>query len=86
MIELRGPKDYAVGLEVNTVTLLNPNSINHFQRKDSGSFRSGCTYLRIKTIPNGTYNIIPSTYKPGQVGPFFLYVHSTHPLKLTKMR
>nr|XP_027199155.1 calpain-7-like [Dermatophagoides pteronyssinus] len=86
MIELRGPKSYAIGLEVITVSVLNQNSPNYFQRKDTGSFRSGCTYLRLKSIPTGTYQIIPSTFLPGQVGPFFIYVHSTHPIKLKKIK
>ena len=86
MIELRGPKDYAIGLEVSTVTVLNQSSPNYFKRVDSGAYRSGFTLLRIKSIPVGTYQIIPATYLPGQVGPFFITVNSTHPVKLSRLR
>ncbi|KPM11093.1 calpain-7-like protein [Sarcoptes scabiei] len=86
LIELRGPKDYAVGIEVITVSVMNQNSLNTFQRKDSGSFRRGCTYVKIKSIPNGTYQIIPATFLPGKIGPFFLYVHSTHQVQLKKIK
>lgn len=86
MIELRGPKDYAIGLEATTVTVVNQSSPNCFKSKDSGTFRSGYTYLRIKCIPVGTYQIVPSTYLPGQVGPFFITVNSTHPVKLSRLR
>lgn len=86
MIELRGPKDYAIGLEMNTVTVVNQSSPNYFKSKDSGTFRSGFIYLRIKSLPVGTYQIVPSTFLPGQVGPFFITVNSTHPVKLSRLR
>jgi len=86
MIELRGPKDYSIGLELVTVTLVNQSSANQFKHKDSGTFRSGFTLLRIKSLPVGTYQIVPSTFYSGQVGPFFLTVNSTHPVKLTRLR
>lgn len=86
LIELRGPKDYAIGLEVTPVTLLNPTSPNAFQRTDSGSYRSGFTYLRLRCLPVGTYTIVPATYLPGQLGPFFLTVNSTHSVRLSRLR
>lgn len=86
MIELRGPKDFAIGLEVTTVSLLNASSPNAFKRMDSGSFRSGFTYLKLKNLPVGSYQIVPATFMPGQTGPFFLTVNSTHPIKLSRLR
>lgn len=87
MLELRGPKDYAIGLEVTAVTLVNPAAASAtFKRADSGAFRSGFTYLKLKALPAGTYQIVPSTYQPGQAGPFFLTVNSTHPIKLSRLR
>ncbi|XP_054169050.1 calpain-7-like isoform X2 [Oppia nitens] len=86
LIDLKGPKDYAIGIDLVAVTVLNPSSVNYFQRQSSGAFRSGFTVLQLRAVPAGTYNIIPSTYKPNQLGPFFLEVQSTTPLKLSKLR
>lgn len=86
LIDLKGPKDFAVGIDVMTVSVVNQNSPNYFAKTNSGSFRSGFTILQLKNMPAGTYNIIPSTFKPSQIGPFFLTIHSTTPIKLSKMR
>jgi len=80
MIELRGPKGFAVGLELTPVTLINQGSVNAFSKKDSGSYRNGFTYLRVRNIPAGTYNVTPATFNPGQLGGFFLTVNCTHAL------
>lgn len=86
MIELRGPKAFQIGLEISTVTVVNQNSPNYFKRNDSGSFRSGFTYLQLKSLPAGTYQIVPSTFNPGQIGPFFITVKSSHPIKLSRLK
>ena len=45
----------------------------------SGDYRPGFCYAEINgTIPAGDYTIIPSTWKPEQEGPFFLYVETSH--------
>lgn len=44
--------------------------------------RSGFVAFELDNIPGGTYDIIPSTYLPGQEGPFFLTVKSSCPLQL----
>jgi len=86
LIDLKGPKDYAIGIDLTTVSVVNQNSENYFKKQSSGAFRSGFTILQLKSVPAGTYNIIPSTYKPNQLGPFFLTVHSTTPFKLNRIR
>ncbi|XP_025406964.1 calpain-7-like isoform X2 [Sipha flava] len=76
-IELKAPKQYQVGLEVSCVGLNNINATAKFMRKSSGSYRSGYVILELLDIQPGTYEIIPSTYLPGNEGPFILTVNAS---------
>ncbi|XP_054712227.1 LOW QUALITY PROTEIN: calpain-7-like [Uloborus diversus] len=86
LIDLKGPKQYHVGFDIVTVTVNNSSSPGYFSRKSSGSFRSGFTILEIADVPVGVYNIIPSTYSPGQKGPFFLTVQASCPIKVSRLK
>lgn len=77
VIELRGPKVYQVGFEITPTSLDDPNVTAPFVSKTTGSYRSGYCVLDLTDIPAGTYNIIPSTYLPGQEAPFILDVKAT---------
>lgn len=79
-IELRGPKVYQVGFEVTQMTGVDP-----FEKVSSGNYRSGYCALEILNIPTGTYIIVPSTFEPGQTGPFFLSIKSHEEVKLEKL-
>ncbi|XP_014469420.1 PREDICTED: calpain-7-like [Dinoponera quadriceps] len=82
LIILKGPKQYQIGFDINTVVLNDTNAATAFKTKSSGPFRSGFVYLELEDIPAGTYHIIPSTYMPGQEGPFFLICKSSCNLQL----
>ncbi|XP_035585107.1 calpain-7 isoform X2 [Zalophus californianus] len=86
LIELRGPRQYSVGFEVVTVSMVGDPGPHGFQRKSSGDYRCGFCYLELENIPAGIYNIIPSTFLPKQEGPFFLDFNSIIPLKTTQLQ
>ncbi|XP_015423595.1 PREDICTED: calpain-7 isoform X2 [Myotis davidii] len=86
LIELRGPRQYSVGFEVVTVSVVGDSGPHGFQRKSSGDYRCGFCYLELENIPAGIYNIIPSTFLPKQDGPFFLDFNSIIPIKTTQLQ
>ncbi|UYV60305.1 CAPN7 [Cordylochernes scorpioides] len=48
--------------------------------------RQGYVILEAEQVRTSLYNIIPSTFRPNQIGPFFLTVHCSEPFKLTQLR
>jgi len=80
LIELKAPKEFQVGFDLSTViSSVDRGDRLYFKSKQSGLYRSGYTVLPIE-VAAGTYTIVPSTFRPGQMGPFSLKVESTHPL------
>lgn len=86
LIILKAPKQYQIGFDVTTVVLNDPEAPNAFKAKNSGPFRSGFVYLELEDVPAGTYQITPSTYLPGQEGPFFLICKSSSKLQLHRLQ
>lgn len=86
LIDLKGPKQYQIGMDIITVILKDNNAPTAFKRKDSGPFRSGFVVLQLQDIPAGTYDIVPSTFLPRQEGPFILTVKSSVPFKLAQIQ
>ncbi|XP_073899974.1 calpain-7 isoform X2 [Castor canadensis] len=86
LIELRGPRQYSVGFEIVTVSVVGDPGPHSFPRKSSGDYRCGFCYLELETIPAGIFNIIPSTFLPKQEGPFFLDFNSIIPIKTTQLQ
>ncbi|KAH0627281.1 hypothetical protein JD844_002804 [Phrynosoma platyrhinos] len=86
LIELRGPRQYSVGLELVTVSTVGDPGHLSFQKKNSGDYRCGFCYLEVESVPAGVYNIIPSTFLPQQEGPFFLDFNSATPLKISQLQ
>uniref|UniRef100_A0A1B6DQ37 Calpain catalytic domain-containing protein n=1 Tax=Clastoptera arizonana TaxID=38151 RepID=A0A1B6DQ37_9HEMI len=84
IVDLKGPKQYQLGLEVACVSLVDENVTAPFKTKSSGAYRSGFVILELEALPAGTYEIIPSTFLPNQEGPFFLTVKSSCPIKLSR--
>ncbi|CAG2066241.1 unnamed protein product, partial [Timema podura] len=86
LLDLKGPKQYQVGLDIICVVVSDPSAPGAFTKKHSGAFRSGFVVMPLEDVPAGTYDIIPSTFLPNQEGPFFLTVKSSCPFKLAKLR
>lgn len=85
LIDLKGPKQYQVGFDVVAVSLNNPNE-KPYCRKSSGLFRAGFAILELTDVPAGIFNIIPSTFLPGQEAPFFLTVQTSCPMKILRIQ
>ncbi|XP_061383599.1 calpain-7-like isoform X2 [Danaus plexippus] len=76
-IELKGPKEYQIGVDARVESLDDPNITAPFLRESSGAYRSGFVVLELNNLPGGRYLLTPSTFYPGQEGPFFLELRST---------
>ena len=85
MIELKGPKQYQIGFDLRTVVADDRESPLYFKNKQSGPYRPGFVVLALQLCA-GTYDIIPSTFRPNQEGPFFLSVHASSPIKVGKLQ
>ncbi|XP_039593575.1 calpain-7 [Polypterus senegalus] len=86
LIELRGCRQYSVGFELLTVSMVTDPGPSGFQKKNSGDYRCGFCYLELEAIPAGVYNIVPSTFLPNQEGPFFLDFNSAMPIKVSQLQ
>ena len=86
LIILKGPKQYQIGFDVMSVVLNDADAPGAFKMKSSGPFRSGFVCLEMDDVPAGTYNIVPSTYIPGQEGPFFLTCKTSCKLQLQRLQ
>ncbi|XP_015603072.1 calpain-7 isoform X2 [Cephus cinctus] len=85
LIILKGPKQYQIGFELITMQLNDPEVSNAFKTKSSGPFRPGFVQLELENVPAGTYDIVPSTFLPGQEGPFFLTCKASCKILLTRV-
>ena len=84
LIELKRPKQYQIGFDL--VAFNHPNNPdkshpNYFKLKQSGPYRSGYVVLGLEVLA-GTYDIVPTTFRPGQESAFFLSVKSSTSIKL----
>lgn len=75
--ELKGPKQYQIGIDVRVEGLDDPNVTAPFLRESSGAYRSGFVYIELHNLPAGRYSFMPSTFYPNQEGPFFIELRST---------
>ncbi|KAF3839107.1 hypothetical protein F7725_017824 [Dissostichus mawsoni] len=95
LIELRGSRQYSVGFEMVTVSMVGDPGPASFQKKNSGDYRyslesehlnCGFCYMEAELVPAGLYNVIPTTFLPKQEGPFFLDFSSTSALKVSQLQ
>ncbi|KAA8591952.1 hypothetical protein FQN60_017326 [Etheostoma spectabile] len=86
LVELRGSRQYSVGFEMVTVSMVGDPGPAAFQKKTSGDYRCGFCYMDVDYVPAGLYNVIPTTFLPKQEGPFFLDFASTSPLKVSQLQ
>uniref|UniRef100_A0A8C4E5W3 Calpain 7 n=1 Tax=Dicentrarchus labrax TaxID=13489 RepID=A0A8C4E5W3_DICLA len=86
LVELRGSRQYSVGFEMVTVSMVGDPGAAAFQKKTSGDYRCGFCYMEVDHVPAGIYNVIPTTFLPKQEGPFFLDFASTSSLKVSQLQ
>lgn len=85
MIELKGPKQYQIGIEI-VIQKVNDETITApFRTKSSNPYRSGYVVMELNNIPGGVLQIIPSTYLPNQEGPFIISVKASSEIKLNAL-
>ncbi|CAG4940491.1 unnamed protein product [Parnassius apollo] len=77
VVELKGPKQYQIGVDAKVDSLDDPNVTAPFLKESSGPYRSGFVYLELRNLPAGRYVLTVSTFYPGQEGPFILELKST---------
>lgn len=77
LVELKGPKQYQMGIEARVEALDDPTVTAPFLKQSSGLFRSGFVVLVLSNLPAGRYIITVSTFLPGQEGPFILELKSS---------
>lgn len=85
LIELKGPKDYQIGFDLKCVLASNKESPLYFKTKSSCPYRTGFVVLGLE-MTAGTYEVIPTTFRPNQCGPYFLKIKSSNPIKLAKLK
>ncbi|KAK4472053.1 hypothetical protein MN116_005427 [Schistosoma mekongi] len=85
LIELRGPRDYALGLELIRISAKNNQAPNQQDRSTTGDYRRGYVVLEQAGLSGGVYNVVASTYRPGQEGPFILSVKSVRDFTITAL-
>ncbi|XP_072948969.1 calpain-7-like isoform X2 [Epargyreus clarus] len=80
VVELKGPKQYQIGMDARVEALDDPDVTAPFLRESSGPYRSGFIYLELRNLPAGKYILMPSTFYPEQEGPFIMELKSTCPI------
>lgn len=85
LIELRAPKVYQVGFEVTTVSCADPQVTANFVKQGSGVYRSGYSMLELENLPAGVYVIVPTTFMPGQEGPFIMDIKCSTGIKIEEI-
>ena len=87
LIELKGPKQYQIGFDLACIFINTDlkSSPRYFKLKQSGPYRSGYVMMAVEILP-GTYDIVPTTFRPDQEGPFFLTFQSTSNVKIQKVQ
>ncbi|CAH2048365.1 unnamed protein product, partial [Iphiclides podalirius] len=77
VVELKGPKQYQIGVDVKVDSLEDPDVTAPFLKESSGPYRSGFVCLELRSLPAGRYILTVSTFYPAQEGPFILELRST---------
>uniref|UniRef100_A0A915CRL8 Peptidase C2 calpain domain-containing protein n=1 Tax=Ditylenchus dipsaci TaxID=166011 RepID=A0A915CRL8_9BILA len=83
LVDLRGPKEYSVGFDLVQVSSFRNRP---FERKDSGAFRPGFTFLQLDQVPGGVYALRPMTFVSGQEGPFIIRVQCSCNFSIKKIQ
>ncbi|XP_077298666.1 calpain-7-like [Arctopsyche grandis] len=86
VLDLRGPKDYQINIDVAVQSLDDPDVTAPFITRSSGPYRSGFVVLELADLPSGKYKVTVSTFYPMQEGPYILTIKSTAPIKISKIQ
>ncbi|VDO03311.1 unnamed protein product [Rodentolepis nana] len=86
LVEVRGPREFAIGFTLDAVNLTNLAPLNPARSFSTGNYRRGYTMLEMSGLSGGKYKLTIATFEPKQEGPFIISVKSTRPLKLTRRR
>ncbi|KAM6935619.1 LOW QUALITY PROTEIN: calpain-7 [Lycodopsis pacificus] len=86
LVQLRGSRQYSVGFEMVTVSMVGDPGPAAVQKRSSGDYRCGFCYMEADHVPAGLYNVIPTTFLAKQEGPFFLDFGSTSPVKVSQLQ
>ncbi|KAL5962415.1 Calpain-7 [Taenia solium] len=86
LVEVRGPRDFAIGFTLDVVSLTNSSPLNSVRSFSTGNYRRGYAMLELAGLSGGRYKITLATFEPHQEGPFILSVKSTRPLTLTRLQ
>ncbi|CAN0358549.1 unnamed protein product, partial [Ectocarpus fasciculatus] len=80
-IEVRAPKDFQINATVVSEGGMRIDSVSSEREvMTTGSYRQGFCYAE-NVLPAGTYTVIFSTYKPGQVAGFVAKLCTTSPVR-----
>ena len=85
LIEMKAPKQFQVGFDLMCISAGNKDDPLYFKSKTSGAYRSGFVALPLD-LTAGTYDIVPTTFKPGHEGHFFLVVKSSSQFQLARLK
>ncbi|XP_027051362.1 calpain-7-like isoform X1 [Pocillopora damicornis] len=82
LLKLRGPKQFSVGAIFRSVELASDG--RPIYEAYSETYRPGFYVQQLTRVPTGTYDVIPSTFHPGQEGPFILTISASCKMALGK--
>ncbi|BHF63102.1 calpain 7 [Sparganum proliferum] len=85
LIEMRGPREFAVGFQLS-VSSLSVAPINHQEKMSTGSYRRGYTMMELAGLAGGKYQLIVATFEPRQEGPFIISLRSLRPVEIRCMQ
>lgn len=82
LLKLRGPKQFSVGATFRSVERTSDG--RPIYEAYSETYRPGFYVQQLTRVPTGTYDVIPSTFHPGQEGPFILTISASCKIALGK--
>jgi len=82
-IQLKGPRTFQIGFDLLCISASDTSSPHYAKKKSSGVYRPGFVVCCMDVVA-GTYDLLPSTYRPGEEAPFFLTAACSGSFQLTK--
>ncbi|XP_020604869.1 calpain-7-like [Orbicella faveolata] len=82
LLKLRGPKQFSVGAIFRSVDRASDGKPVY--EAYSETYRPGFYVQQLTRVPEGTYDVIPSAFYPGQEGPFILTIAASCRIALAR--